>query len=130
MIVPLHAAAGAATGAATGSRLASVAVGPLLHVACDRVPHRHPARSLTEYASGALVLGILVRRRGLFAPVTIGALAAVLPDLDHVVPGLRIRGAKVFHRRAGGERRESPGLSVGAQTLLAVALLTGVLRRD
>ena len=40
MIVSLHVATGAAAGAASGSRLAAVLLGPILHLAGDRLPHQ------------------------------------------------------------------------------------------
>lgn len=130
MIVPLHAAAGAATGAATRSRLLSVALGPLVHLAFDRAPHRHARKTFIEYAGGALVLAVVARRRGLFDAATLGAFAAVVPDLEHRVPALRVGGAKVFHRRPGGDRRNASGLSVRAQATLATGLLVAAVLRD
>jgi len=124
MIVALHAATGAATGALTRSRLAALAVGPVLHIAGDRVPHRHPAHPAWEYLAGILAIGLLAERRGPFDVATIGAAAAVMPDLEHVVPGLRV---KVFHRRRGGDRHDSTGLSVRTQTLLAAMILAPLL---
>jgi hypothetical protein len=131
MIVALHAATGAATGALTRSRLAALAIGPVLHIAGDRVPHRHPAHSAWEYLGGIFAMGILAERRGAFDVATIGAAAAVMPDFEHVVPGLRERGVKVFHRRPGRGRRRrgSTGVSVGTQTLLAAMILAPLLGR-
>jgi hypothetical protein len=40
LIVALHVATGAAAGAASGSRLAALLLGPILHLAGDRLPHR------------------------------------------------------------------------------------------
>ena len=99
MIVALHVATGAATGALTRSRIAAVAIGPVLHVASDRVPHRHLRHASVDYLTGLLALAALVRRRGGSDAATLGALAAVMPDAEHLVPGLRPRGARVFHRR-------------------------------
>ena len=45
-----------------------------------------------------------------------------IPDAEHVLPGLRGRRAKVFHRWAGGDRKDSSGLSARAQALLAAIL--------
>jgi hypothetical protein len=127
MIVALHAATGAATGALTRSRLAAIAIGPLLHIAGDRVPHRHPARAGWEYLAGIGAVGFLARRRGIFDPATIGAVAAVMPDLEHVLPRLRVRGGKVIHRRPGRDRTDATGLSARAQTLLALTILVPIL---
>jgi hypothetical protein len=122
MIVALHAATGAAGGALTRSRVAAIALGPLFHVAGDQVPHRHPAERI-EYLTGLASIAILARRRGLFDAATIGAVAAVLPDLEHVILGPRRRSEKFFHRRPGRDRRDSGGLSTRAQLALAAAII-------
>ena len=107
------------------SRLAALALGPILHVAADRVPHRHPRHDVWEYATGAVTLGLLVRKRGLFDAATIGAIAAVAPDLEHLLPRKPQR-RKLFHnrrrqrivgperavgRRPAGAERGTPGAS-------------------
>jgi hypothetical protein len=43
---------------------------------------------------------------------------------------MRVGGAKVFHRRPGGDRRNAGGLSVRAQAAFATALLVAALLRD
>lgn len=130
MIVALHAALGAATGAGSSSRVAAIALGPPFHVASDRVPHRHPAHDLTEYAAGLAVLAAVARARGIFDPATLGALAAVAPDVEHLVPRrLRPRGAKLFHRRPERRGARTRGISAPAQMLLAGAIVSLVVRR-
>ena len=79
MIVLFHAASGAAAGALTRSRIGALALGPVLHVAADRVPHRHPAHTGWEYLAGSVALGALARRRGVFDVATLGALAPCCP---------------------------------------------------
>jgi hypothetical protein len=128
MIVALHAASGAAAGAVTRSRLAALVLGPVLHVAADRVPHRHPSDELWEYIGGVVAVGLVAGRRGLFDAATLGAVAAVLPDAEHLAPALRLRGVKVFHPRPGGPR-SSAGVSVGIQALVAALILAPLLRR-
>jgi hypothetical protein len=114
MIVALHVATGAATGALTGSRAAAIVLGPILHVASDRVPHRHPCSS-RDVMAGAVALSYVACRRGILDPATVGALAAIAPDLKHT------------RRKPGGPRwrpRPKPrGLRVRWQLLLAAALL-------
>ena len=124
MIVALHAAIGGAAGTLTRSRVAAVALGPVLHVAADHVPHEHPEHDVWEYAGGLLTLAALARRRGVCDVSTIGAAAAVAPDLEHLVPWLRLRGRKVLHRR---RRARDEGLSVRMQTLIAALILAPVL---
>ena len=123
MIVALHAATGAATGVLTRSRSVALAVGPLLHVVGDRIPHRHPAHSAWEYVAGLAAIATLARRRGVLDAATLGAVAAMMPDLEHLFPAMRFRGAKTFHRRKGGDRTDASGISVRTQTVLALLIL-------
>ncbi|HZT86155.1 MAG TPA: hypothetical protein VE984_12180 [Gaiellaceae bacterium] len=125
MIVSFHVATGAAAGALVRSRPLALLVGPALHVAGDRVPHEDiPDRSF-EIGSGIVALGLLAARRGLLDPAVLGGAASAMPDLEHVLPWLRLRGAKAFHR---GRGRHGVGVSAEAQLLVAgtvVGLLLG-----
>jgi hypothetical protein len=128
MIVSLHVATGAAAGVLSRSRTRALLVGPLLHLAEDRVPHQDIPSRRFEIVSGVLLVGVLAVRRGPFDRATIGALAASAPDLEHVFPALRPRGRKLFHGRRGWHR--SGGLSTTAQLLLAGAIIGAIgLRR-
>lgn len=123
LIVVFHAASGAAVGSIARSRLVSAAVGPLLHIGADRIPHDHPRHARWEYVSGLLFMGWLIRRRGLFDPATVGAASTVMPDLEHLIPRSPRRNRKLFHAR---RRRNEPvrrRVSVRAQ-LLSTALLS------
>ena len=126
MIVSLHVATGGAAGALLRSRVLALAVGPALHLAGDRVPHEDiPDRSF-EIGSGLVALGLLAARKGPFDPAVLGGAAAAMPDLEHVVPWLRLDGEKIFHRGGG---RHGAGISAEAQLLLAGALLGLLLGR-
>ena len=70
-----------------------------------------------------LRLGLLAARRGLFDPAVLGGAAASMPDLEHVVPWLRPRGEKIFHRGGGNH---GVGMPVETQLLLA-GLVVGLL---
>ena len=121
----MHVATGAAMGAVVRSRALALLLGPPLHVAGDHVPHEDiPDRSF-EVGSGLVALGLLAARRGLLDPAVLGGAAASVPDLEHLVSWLRVRGQKVFHR--GG--RHGVGMSVEAQLLLAGAVLGFLLTR-
>jgi hypothetical protein len=117
VIVSLHVATGAAAGAASGSRIAAVLVGPILHLAGDRLPHRDIGSRSFEIGSGLACLALLAARRGLLDPATLGAAASSAPDLEHVVPWLRPHGRKLFHGRHGWHR--SGRLPTDVQLLLA-----------
>ncbi|HEU5244013.1 MAG TPA: hypothetical protein VFU33_06395 [Gaiellaceae bacterium] len=126
MIVSLHVATGAAMGAAVRSRTLALLLGPPLHLAGDQVPHEDiPDRSF-EIGSGLVALGLLAARRGAFDPAVLGGAAASMPDLEHVVPWLRVRGEKVFHRGVG---RHGVGMSVEAQLVIAGAVAGFLLAR-
>jgi hypothetical protein len=127
MIVSFHVASGAAVGAAAGSRRGALLGGMLSHVLADRVPHRDIASRRFELRSGAALLLLVALRRGLLDPATIGAAAASLPDLEHVVRLPRPGGRKLFpsHRFHGWHR--AGGLPSWLQLLAAGALAGGVL---
>jgi hypothetical protein len=126
MIVSLHVATGAALGAAVRSRSLALLLGPPLHIAGDRVPHEDiPDRSF-EIGSGLVALGLLAVRRGPLDSAVLGGAAASMPDLEHLVPWLRVRGEKVFHR---GRGRHGVGMSVESQLLLAGAVVGFLLTR-
>jgi len=98
-------------------------LGPLLDLASDRLPHEDISSRPFEIGTGVAALGMLVMRRGLLDPATLGGFAASAPDLEHVVPVLRPRGKKLFHDR-GWHR--SGAFPASLQLLLAGAIL-GVL---
>lgn len=113
-------------GAIVRSRSLALLLGPPLHVAGDRVPHEDiPDRSF-EIGSGLVALGLLAARRGPMDPAVLGGAAASMPDLEHIVPGLRLRGKKIFHRSVG---RHGVGISVETQLVLAGAVAGFLLAR-
>ena len=125
MIVSLHVATGAAAGAATGSRLGALLLGPVLHLAGDRVPHEDIHSRRFEVASGAACLALVAATRGPLDPATLGAAASSAPDLEHLVPLLRPRGRKLFHGRRGWHR--SGRFPAQLQLVLAGALVGTVI---
>jgi hypothetical protein len=126
LIVSLHVAVGGAAGALVRSRPLALLLGPVLHVAGDHVPHEDIPDRPFEIGSGLVLVGLLAGRRGLLDPVVIGAGACSAPDLEHVIPWLRPRGEKLFHRGGGGHGR---GMSVETQLLLAGVTLGWLLGR-
>ena len=104
VIVALHVATGAAAGAASRSRVAALLLGPALHLAGDRLPHEDFHSRRFEIGSGLAGCLLLVARRGLLDPATLGAAACAAPDLEHVFRFLRPGGRKVFHDRLGWHR--------------------------
>ena len=105
MIVALHVATGAAAGAASRSRLAALLLGPILHLAGDRLPHQDFRSHRLEIGSGVAGVLLLAARRGPLDSATIGAVASSAPDLDHVFPVLRPGGTKLFQTASAGTVR-------------------------
>lgn len=124
MIVALHVATGAAAGAASGSRLAALFLGPVLHLAGDRVPHEDIRSRRFEICSGVAGIVLLAVRRGPLDPATLGAAASSAPDLEHVLPFLRPGGRKLFHGARGWHRS---GRFPAAVQLLLAGVILGVL---
>jgi hypothetical protein len=122
VIVALHVATGAAAGAASRSRLAALLLGPVLHLAGDRVPHEDIRSRRFEIGSGVAAILLLAMRRGPLDPATLGAAASSAPDLEHVLPFLRPGGRKLFHGRHGWHR-SGRILPVPVQLLLAGTIL-------
>ena len=127
MIVALHVATGALTGAATGSRLRTAALGPILHLACDAVPHEDIPSRAFETASGVACVLLLLRRRGLDA-ATVGAAAASAPDLEHILPLPRPRGRPLFPSHRWARRLGVRGVPAWLQLALAAAILARLTR--
>jgi hypothetical protein len=126
VIVSLHVAVGAAAGALVRSRPLALLLGAPLHVAGDRVPHEDiPDRSF-EIGSGLVALGLLATRRGPFDPAVLGGAASAAPDLEHIAPWLRPRGAKIFHRGGG---RHGVGIAAEVQLLVAGTVVGFLLTR-
>ena len=125
MIVSLHVATGAAGGAISGSRLRALTLGPILHLAGDRLPHRDIDSRAFEISSGLLCLGLLVARRGLFDAATLGAVASSAPDLEHLVPSLRPGGRKLYHGWVGWHR--SGPFPAELQLLVAGAIIGALI---
>ena len=127
MIVSLHVATGAAGGSLVRSRLAALALGPVLHLAGDLTPHRDFASRRFEIASGLGALGLLTVMRGPLDPATLCAATASAPDLEHVLPFPRPGGRSLFpSHRIQGWHKEG-GISAPAQLATAAVLLGLVL---
>jgi len=129
LIVSLHVATGAVGGSLIRSRLGSLPLGLLLHLAGDRTPHADIADRDFEIGWGIAAVLLLAAVRGPFDPAVTGALAASAPDLEHVVGFLRPGGSKHFpsHRLHGWHR--SGGVPAPLQLLLA-GFLIGILLRS
>jgi hypothetical protein len=127
LIVSLHVATGAAAGALTRSRVAALALGPVLHALGDAIPHRDIPSRRFEVGSGVACATAILLRHGPLSPVTIGALAASAPDLEHVLPRISERELFPSHRFRGWHREG--GVPAWAQLIAAGTILAILLRR-
>ncbi len=127
MIVSIHVATGGAAGALLGTRRGALLAGPLTHLVADWIPHQDIASHRFELRSGGASLLALALRRGPLEPATLGALAASLPDVEHVVALPRLGGRKLFpsHRTPGFHR--AGGVAAWAQLLVAGFILGALL---
>jgi hypothetical protein len=123
VIVSMHVAIGAVAGAATGSRTQAFLLGPVLHLAADRVPHDDIPDRRFEIGSGVVCLTLLAARRGPLDPAVLGAAASCAPDLEHVIPWMHPRSRKLFHRHP----QRAGGIGTGTQLLLAGAVVGALL---
>jgi hypothetical protein len=114
--------------ALVGSRLGSLPLGLLLHLAGDRMPHEDIPDRAFEIGSGIAGVLLLGAARGPLDPAVTGALAASLPDLEQVFRFPRPGGRKLFpsHRLRGWHR--SGGVSAPVQLFLAGFLIAVLLR--
>lgn len=127
MIVLLHVATGGLAGAVTGSRRRAAAIGPLLHLACDAVPHEDISSRVFETASGVAAVLLLARRRGIDA-ATVGAVAASAPDLEHILPLPRPRGRQLFPSHRWARAVPGRGIPTWAQLAAAAAIIARLAR--
>jgi hypothetical protein len=129
VIVSLHVATGAAGGAVVRSRPAAVALGFVLHLAGDLIPHQDIRSPRFELWSGIAGLALLAAVRGPFDATTLGAAAAASPDLEHILRLPRPGGRKLFpsHRITGWHR--AGGLPTWLQLFAAGVLLGRVSSR-
>jgi hypothetical protein len=123
MIVSLHVSTGAAAGVLSRSRLRALLIGPVLHLAGDRLPHEDIANRRFEIGSGLFAVALLAVRRGPVDAATLGAVAASAPDLEHLFAAVRPFGKKVFHHH-GWHRR---GAFSAKTQLLTAGVILGLL---
>jgi hypothetical protein len=127
MIVLMHVATGALAGA-PGSRRRAAALGPLLHFACDVVPHDDIPSHAVETATGVAAVLLLAWRRGVDA-ATVGAVAASAPDLEHILPFPRPGGRALFPSHRWPTQSQLSRLPVWIQLAAAIPVILHLARR-
>jgi hypothetical protein len=128
MIVSLHVATGAAGGALVRSRPAAVALGFVLHLVGDVIPHDDIPSPRFEMWSGLAGLALLAVARGPLDPATVGAAAASSPDLEHALRLPRPGGRKLFPSHRIPALHQAGGLPTWLQLLAAGVLLGRLVR--
>lgn len=130
MIVTLHVATGGLAGAVTRSRPAALLLGPALHFLGDVVPHEDIPSRRFETGSGVAAVLALAAAHGPLDPITLGAVSASAPDLEHILPLPRPGGRPLFPSHRRPELHRTGGIPTWAQLALAGALLGVLLGRD
>lgn len=124
MIVSLHVATGAAAGVLLESRLGAVVTGPALHLLGDRMPHHDIPSRRFELWTGIGALALVALRHGPLGAATLGAVAASVPDVEHVLRLPRPGGRKLFPSHRLIDWHRAGGMPAGPQ-LVAAGLLLG-----
>ena len=127
MISSLHVATGASAGALVGSRLGAVAVGPLLHLAGDRMPHWDIDWRNFELVTSIGGVVALAIARGPLDPATLGGFMSALPDAEHVLRFPRPGGKKLFPSHRFNGWHVAGGIPAGLQVVVAGALLSSLV---
>jgi hypothetical protein len=127
VIVIAHVATGAVAGLVLGSRAGSLASGPLLHLIGDRIPHMDIPSRRFEIGTGSIAIVALARRLGPMHPATLGAVAACLPDVEHVLPLPQPGGRKLFPTHRFDEWHRVGGLPASLQLVGAGVILGAIL---
>ncbi len=128
MICAVHAAVGGALGRLIGRRDASFAVGVASHLLCDLMPHKDFAPQV-EAPLLAATLATIALRRGIDSPELLGAVGAIVPDLENAAQTVGLIPAHAMrfptHR---GEHCHGPKVaSALPQGVLAAVCLAFVL---
>jgi hypothetical protein len=128
VVTSLHVATGAAVGTLARSHGQAVLLGLVSHALGDRVPHQDNESRRFEIASAGAGIVLLAFTRGPTDRATVGALAASVPDVEHVIRLPRPGGRKLFpsHRVHGWHR--AGGLPAWFQVLTAGVLLGALAR--
>lgn len=86
MIQLAHVATGALAGSRYHSPSHALIAGFLAHGIMDLVPHGEVHDDTFEATTAVIAVVAIALSKGLTAPVALGAIGSVLPDLEHVLP--------------------------------------------
>jgi hypothetical protein len=91
-----HVATGALAGRGRAALREAFLAGLATHAAIDVIPHGEVHDDAFELLSGAAGVLALAARHGWASPVTVGAIGAIVPDMEHVPQVLGIRTPPLF----------------------------------
>lgn len=127
MIQLAHVATGALAGRGRAGTLDALVAGLATHAAIDVIPHGEVHDQLFELVSGAAGVLALAARHGWRSPITIGAIGAIIPDMEHLPQAVGIHQRAVFptHRYARTHGWEHKPLAIPAwlQAVLGGAVI-------
>ena len=128
MMAWVHAAVGAALGRLIGHQGKAFGAGVASHAICDLIPHRD-LKPQQEAPLLALALGLILWRKGLTSPETLGALGAVSPDTENIAAqvGLIPKTAMIFPTHQGPATHGREVKSIAPQVALAAVCLAVAL---
>jgi hypothetical protein len=124
-----HIATGLLLGRRRRSALRALAVGIASHALFDITPHGEVNDRNFELASTVVGIGLLAARRGVRSPLVWGAIGAVLPDGEHVLPRSLRPNRDLFptHRFHSLHSSDGPwSIPAAAQVVLAGAVIGAV----
>ena len=137
MIALIHGALGATCGILLRRRAPTVTAALISHLAVDAINHDEPTDGcgslrLDVLALDGLLLGLallaLSRRYGVFSPQTVGAVAACMPDLEHLLRRLCPCGRSGRHEPFPHARWPSQKLNVRSQFIISALGWIALLR--
>jgi len=128
MMAWVHAAVGAALGRLIGHPKKAFGAGVASHAICDLIPHRD-LKPIQEAPLLALALGLIVWRKGLTSPETLGAIVAVSPDTENIAMHLGVipKKAMIFPTHQGPHTHGRTVKSIAPQVALAAVCLAVAL---
>lgn len=127
MIQLAHVATGALAGRRCDGPLAAFVAGMTTHAVMDVAPHGEVHDEAFEMVSGAAGVVAIALRHGWRSPITLGAIGAIVPDMEHIPPHVGIPLPALFptHRIGAIHGWEHKPLAIPAwlQAILGGAII-------
>ena len=131
MIQLAHVATGALAGRGRSGLRDAFLTGLVTHAAMDVIPHGEVHDEYFELFTGAAGVVALAARHGWASPITIGAIGAIVPDMEHIpqIVGIRMNGIFPTHRFGVLHGWETKPLAIPAwlQAVLGGAVIVALV---